>query len=103
MDPRIGPISGDADRLRQVFWNLLNNAIKFTPKGGQARVLLERVKSHIEVSVNDTGEGIAPSSCRMFSTVFNRVTPRQLAGTAGSGWDSLSLSSSSSCMAGPST
>ena len=60
VDPRAGPISGDADRLRQVFWNLLNNAIKFTPKGGQARVLLERVKSHIEVSVIDTGEGIAP-------------------------------------------
>ena len=59
-DPSAGPISGDADRLRQVFWNLLNNAIKFTPKGGQARVLLERVKSQIEVSVIDTGEGIAP-------------------------------------------
>jgi signal transduction histidine kinase len=60
VDPDIGPISGDADRLRQVFWNLVNNAIKFTPKGRQARVLLERVKSHIEVSVIDTGEGIAP-------------------------------------------
>ena len=60
VDPRGGPISGDADRLRQVFWNLLNNAIKFTPKGGQAWVLLDRVKSHIEVSVIDTGEGIAP-------------------------------------------
>ena len=60
VDPRAGPISGDADRLQQVFWNLLNNAIKFTPKDGQVRVLLERVKSHIEVSVIDTGEGIAP-------------------------------------------
>ena len=60
VDPRAGPISGDADRLQQVFWNLLNNAIKFTPKDGQIRVLLERVKSHIEVSVMDTGEGIAP-------------------------------------------
>jgi PAS domain S-box-containing protein len=60
IDHRVGPFSGDTDRLRQVFWNLLNNAIKFTPKDGQARVLLERVKSHIEVSVTDTGEGIAP-------------------------------------------
>ena len=60
VDPRAGPISGDPDRLQQVFWNLLNNAIKFTPKGGQVEVLLERVNSHIEVSVIDTGEGIAP-------------------------------------------
>jgi PAS domain S-box-containing protein len=60
VDPRAGPISGDPDRLLQVFWNLLNNAIKFTPKGGQVEVLLERVNSHVEVSVIDTGEGIAP-------------------------------------------
>ena len=60
VDPRAGPISGDPDRLQQVFWNLLNNAIKFTPKGGQVQVLLERVNSRIEVSVIDTGEGIAP-------------------------------------------
>jgi PAS domain S-box-containing protein len=60
VDPRAGPISGDADRLQQVFWNLLNNAIKFTSADGEIRVLLERVKSHIEVSVMDTGEGIAP-------------------------------------------
>ena len=72
VDPRAGPISGDADRLQQVFWNLLNNAIKFTPTGGQVQVLLERVKSHIEVSVIDTGEGIAPEflalCLRPFST-----------------------------------
>ena len=60
VDPRAGPISGDADRLQQVFWNLLSNAIKFTPTGGQVQVLLERVNSRIEVSVIDTGEGIAP-------------------------------------------
>jgi PAS domain S-box-containing protein len=59
MDPFTGPISGDSDRLQQVFCNLLNNAIKFTPKAGKVRVLLKRVNSHVEVSVIDTGEGIA--------------------------------------------
>ena len=60
VDPRAGRISGDPDRLQQVFWNLLNNAIKFTPADGQVQVLLERIKSHIAISVIDTGEGIAP-------------------------------------------
>jgi PAS domain S-box-containing protein len=60
VDPFAGPISGDPNRLRQVFWNLLSNAIKFTPKGGKVQVLLKRVHSHVEVSVIDTGEGIAP-------------------------------------------
>lgn len=59
IDPFAGPISGDPNRLQQIFWNLLNNAIKFTSKGGRVQVLLERVNSHIEVSVADTGEGIA--------------------------------------------
>jgi signal transduction histidine kinase/ActR/RegA family two-component response regulator len=58
LDPLTGPVSGDPNRLQQVFWNLLSNAIKFTPKGGRVQVLLERVNSHVEVSVIDTGEGI---------------------------------------------
>ncbi len=60
LDPLAGPISGDPNRIQQVFWNLLNNAIKFTGNGGQVQVLLERVNSHLEVSVIDTGEGIHP-------------------------------------------
>jgi signal transduction histidine kinase/CheY-like chemotaxis protein len=51
---------GDAGRLRQVVWNLLNNAVKFTPWGGNIRVGLERVERHVELSVSDTGTGIAP-------------------------------------------
>lgn len=58
IDPRTGMVLGDPDRLQQVVWNLLSNAIKFTPKGGRVQVALERVNSHIEVSVSDTGEGI---------------------------------------------
>src|ERR1700740_2818542 len=62
-------VSGDPNRLRQVFWNLLNNAIKFTPKGGRVQVVLERVDSHVELSVTDTGEGI---SADFLPYIFNR-------------------------------
>ena len=61
LDPAAGPISGDPQRLQQVIWNLLSNAIKFTPKDGRVQVLLERVDSHIEINVADTGIGITPA------------------------------------------
>lgn len=53
-------VSGDGDRLQQVFWNLLANAIKFTPKGGKVQVTLERVGSDACVTISDSGEGIGP-------------------------------------------
>lgn len=53
-------ISGDPDRLQQVVWNLVANAIKFTPKGGRVQLRLERVDSHLEITVSDSGKGIAP-------------------------------------------
>jgi PAS domain S-box-containing protein len=57
-----GPISipGDPVRLQQVVWNLLSNAIKFTPRGGRVQIRSERVNSHLEIVVSDTGQGIAP-------------------------------------------
>jgi PAS domain S-box-containing protein len=58
IDPHVGPISGDPDRLRQVIWNLLSNGIKFTPKNGQIQVRLERINSSVEIVVSDTGIGI---------------------------------------------
>jgi PAS domain S-box-containing protein len=58
IDPRVGPVSGDPDRLQQVAWNLLSNAVKFTPKKGRVQVRVERVNSHIELIVSDTGIGI---------------------------------------------
>jgi PAS domain S-box-containing protein len=53
-------VSGDPARLQQIIWNLLSNAIKFTPKDGRVQVKLERVNSHIEVTVTDNGQGISP-------------------------------------------
>lgn len=60
IDAKIGPVRGDPTRLQQVMWNLLTNAVKFTPKGGRIKVILERVDSHVEVTVEDTGIGIEP-------------------------------------------
>lgn len=51
-------IRGDAGRLQQVFWNLLTNAVKFTPAEGKISVVLERVNSHVEITVADSGVGI---------------------------------------------
>jgi PAS domain S-box-containing protein len=58
-DSDAGAILGDPDRLQQIVWNLLTNAIKFTPKGGDVHVRLERNDSHVLITVNDSGQGIA--------------------------------------------
>ena len=58
LDPAAGPILGDADRLQQIVWNLLTNAVKFTPKGGRIQVKVHRVESHVEIVVTDSGIGI---------------------------------------------
>jgi CheY-like chemotaxis protein/two-component sensor histidine kinase len=67
-------VNADASRLEQVVWNLLTNAIKFTPKGGQVQVLLQRVNSHIELSVSDNGIGIPAS---FLPNVFDRFSQRE--------------------------
>jgi signal transduction histidine kinase/ActR/RegA family two-component response regulator len=71
----ITPISGDAGRLQQVLWNLLVNAIKFTPEGGRVDVFIESAHDHVDVKVVDTGQGITPE---LLPHVFERF--RQAAG-----------------------
>ena len=64
-----GPIAGDARRLQQVLWNLLNNAVKFTPKRGHVTVRLTRIGSLVEIRVTDSGVGIDP---QFVAHVFER-------------------------------
>jgi signal transduction histidine kinase len=59
LDPNVGPVSGDPDRLQQVVWNLVMNAVKFTPRGGRVDVQLASGDAHAEIVVRDTGRGIA--------------------------------------------
>ena len=69
IDPSAGPVSGDPNRLQQIIWNLLSNAVKFTPKGGNIEVIVERLASHLEITVKDSGLGIKPEFLRY---VFDR-------------------------------
>ena len=69
LDPSAGPIAGDPDRMQQIFWNLLSNAVKFTPKGGRIQVRLQRINSHVEVVVSDTGRGVDP---KLLPFIFER-------------------------------
>jgi PAS domain S-box-containing protein len=89
IDPLNASVSGDPNRLQQVFWNLLSNAIKFTPKGGRVQVLLERVDSHVEVSVIDTGEGISPD---FLPYIFDRFQQADASTTRRHGGLGLGLS-----------
>jgi PAS domain S-box-containing protein len=89
LDSLTGPVSGDPDRLQQIVWNLLSNAIKFTPKGGCVAVRLERVHSHIEIIISDTGQGIAPE---FLLHVFERFRQSDSSSTRRHGGLGLGLS-----------
>jgi CheY-like chemotaxis protein/anti-sigma regulatory factor (Ser/Thr protein kinase) len=89
LDPRSGPVTGDAARLQQVVWNLLMNAVKFTPRGGIVQLHVERVASHVEVVVSDTGQGIAPD---VLPHVFERFRQADSSTTRKHGGLGLGLS-----------
>ena len=86
VDAEAGPVTGDPSRLQQVLWNLLTNAIKFTPAGGTVAVRVQAVNGQVEVTVEDTGPGIPPA---FLPHVFERF--RQAAGEATRGKGGLGL------------
>ena len=69
LDPAAGPVLGDSTRLQQVVWNLLSNAVRFTPAGGRVTVGLRRLGPEAELTVTDTGRGMAPG---LLPRVFDR-------------------------------
>src|SRR6185295_11799648 len=70
-EPYATVVTGDADRLQQIFWNLLSNAVKFTPRGGRVRVSVSRVESQLELAISDTGAGI---SAEFLPYIFDRFS-----------------------------
>ncbi len=88
LDPKVGLVLGDPERLQQVVWNLLSNAIKFTPREGRVQVGLQRVNSHVEITVADTGKGIAQG---FLPFVFDRFTQADSSSTRTTGGLGLGL------------
>lgn len=88
LDESASLVSGDPDRLQQIVWNLLFNAIKYTPKEGQIEVRLECVSSNAVISVSDTGQGIAPD---FLPYVFDRFRQEERATTRHHGGLGLGL------------
>ncbi|HYX28079.1 MAG TPA: ATP-binding protein, partial [Pyrinomonadaceae bacterium] len=70
-EPYATVVTGDTDRLQQVFWNLLSNAVKFTPRGGHIKVAISRTDSQLEIVVSDSGAGISPE---FLPYIFDRFT-----------------------------
>ena len=73
----------------QIIWNILTNAIKFTPKGGRVQVRLERVDSYVEITMRDTGQGISPE---FLPHVFERFRQFDSTSTRNHGGLGLGLS-----------
>ncbi len=85
IDPLAGVVTADATRLQQVFWNLLTNAVKFTEQGGRVTAIVRRVANDVEVSVTDTGTGIAPDFIPFLFEPFRQADARLARGHGGLG------------------
>ena len=88
LDPEAGCITGDASRLQQIASNLLMNAVKFTPNGGDVRLQLVRDTAHVRIVVSDTGQGIEPA---MLPHVFERFRQSDSSSTRSHGGLGLGL------------
>jgi signal transduction histidine kinase len=73
VDERLGDFVGDERKIKQILLNLLSNAVKFTPEGGRIGINARQVDSAVEISVNDTGVGIAPEDQPKIFEEFRQV------------------------------
>jgi CheY-like chemotaxis protein/two-component sensor histidine kinase len=89
VDPSVGLTSGDSDRLQQVMWNLLANAVKFTPNDGRVDLHLLRVNGHVEITVSYTVIGIHPA---FVALVFERFRQADASTTRKTGGLGIGLS-----------
>ncbi len=88
IEHKLQNIIGDSSRLQQIIWNLLQNAIKFTPEGGRVELKTEFSEEHIHIIIKDSGQGIKPE---FLSSVFDRFSQDDMARTRRHGGLGLGL------------
>ena len=98
LDQKAGLVAGESVRLQQVIWNLLTNAIKFTPKNGIVKIQLERADSHVAVAVSDTGAGIPAGFLPHVFERFQQADSSERGPTAVWAWGFQLFETSSRCM-----
>ena len=82
---QLPPVAADEGQLRQVLANLVDNAVKYSPGGGDVRITLEPVEGHLRFAVADRGLGIPASEQRRIFEKFYRVDPDMAGGIGGTG------------------
>ena len=85
IEPALGDIDADERKFKQILLNLLSNAVKFTPEGGRISVAASPIAGGVEVSVSDTGIGIAPQDCEAVFEEFRQVGQQSNAKAEGTG------------------
>jgi signal transduction histidine kinase len=73
VDERLGDFTGDERKIKQILLNLLSNAVKFTPEGGRIGITARQADGSVEISVSDTGIGIAPEDQAKIFEEFRQV------------------------------
>jgi signal transduction histidine kinase len=82
---RVGPVVGDADKVRQILLNLVDNAVKYSPEGGRVEIRVDAREGGLRLSVSDEGLGIARSEQQRIFGKFYRVDPNLTRGVGGTG------------------
>ena len=83
--PAVGDINADERKMKQILLNLLSNAVKFTPDGGRISIAANSIAGGVEISVTDTGIGIAPEDCAAVFEEFKQVGQQSDAKAEGTG------------------
>ena len=85
VDDRLGEYIGDERKIKQILLNLLSNAVKFTPEGGRISITANKTENGAEISVSDTGIGIAPEDQPKIFEEFRQVGSDSMHKTEGTG------------------